>query len=275
MTPDVPTISVVTVTLNCRSDAIETARSVWMQNCKDFEYIVKDGGSTDGTTEGIAGEKQPVNITISKDKGIYDAMGQAVKLCRGKYVLFLNAGDLFRTPDSIGSVVRTIQSAGEPEVVYTYNANILRKTIVKYPSTLGRFYLFRRSVNHQATYIRRDCYERYGGFDPGFPVLADNELLARLILKHGCRSVLCPVVSVDYKDGGSSVSPKNRIRAAEERKRIQALYFTRGERSAFSLLHAMMLPGLRGRMLHSFPSSPLTRVYYRLANAFNGSIGRH
>ena len=269
-----PTFSIVTVTLNCRADAALTAASVWAQSHRDYEYIVKDGGSTDGTVEEIRRSGSPASITVRKDRGIYDAMNQALGLCRGRYVVFLNGGDAFRDADALQSMAETIAKADDPEVAYSYNFNVLRQTVVKYPATLGRFYLFRRSVNHQATYIRRDCFERHGGFDPEFLVLADNELLARLLLGQRCRSVLCPVATVNYKDGGTSTLEKNRRRARDERARIQRRYFNPEERLFFGLAHSMMLVGLRSKLLNKHPNAPWARLYYPLANAFNQTVGR-
>ncbi len=271
----VPLFSVVTVTLNCQRDALETARSVWAQERADYEYIVKDGCSTDGTVESIRKEGKPVKIVIKPDRGIYDAMNQAIELCSGRYVLFLNGGDNFRIPNALDLVSKTIRETNEPEVVYTYNYNVLRKTIVQYPANLGRFYLFRRSVNHQATYIRRDCYVKHGLFDTNFQMLADNELLAKLLLKHGCRSALCPVAAVDYRDGGISTSPKNRLRIHLERDLIRKQYFTKWEQLRFTFWHALMLPGIREQCLYRYPSAPITRTYYKLANSFNRLLGRH
>lgn len=269
-----PLFSVATVTLNCRPDAIRTATSVWNQTFADYEYIVKDGGSTDGTIEELRQTGRPASITVAKDKGIYDAMNQAAALCKGRYVLFLNGGDTFRDSNALKWIAETIGNADHPEVVYSYNYNVLRQTVVRYPATLGRFYLFRRSVNHQATYVRRDCFVRFGGFDPAFEMLGDNELLARLLLGNRCRSALCPVATVDYKDGGTSTSEKGRRRVQLERTLIRKMYYSRMERGLYGALHALMLPGLRGRWLHEHPNSPAARVYYRFANAFNQTLGR-
>ncbi len=269
-----PYFSIVTVTLNCRDDALKTAQSVWAQEWTDVEYVVEDGGSRDGTVEAIRDDGRPVQIAVAPDKGIYDAMNQAAALCKGRYVLFLNGGDTFRNSNALKWIAETIGNADYPEVVYSYNYNVLRQTVVKYPATLGRFYLFRRSVNHQATYVRRDCFARFGGFDPAFEMLGDNELLARLLLGNRCRSALCPVATVDYKDGGTSTSEKGRRRVKLERTLIRKMYYSRMERGLYGALHALMLPGLRGRWLHEHPNSPAARVYYRFANAFNQTLGR-
>jgi glycosyltransferase involved in cell wall biosynthesis len=269
-----PLFSVATVTLNCRSDAIRTATSVWNQSFRDYEYIVKDGGSIDGTVDELRKAEHPVSIVIASDKGIYDAMNQAVELCKGKYILFLNGGDTFRDPEALRRMSETVIRADYPEVAYSYNFNVLRQAIVKYPDRLGRFYLFRRSVNHQATYVRRDCFERHGGFDPAFSVLADNELLARLLLGQRYRSALCPVATVDYKDGGSSTLDKNRRRASDERAMIRRKYFSARERIVFGVLHSMLLPDLRSKWLNEHPNTPISRLYYRVANAFNQTLGR-
>src|ERR687883_1909022 len=98
-----PLFSIVTVTLNCAEDAEHTAQSVVAQTFTDYEYIVKDGGSTDGTVERLRAFEKP-QIYVSPDQGVYSAMNQALAACSGIYVCFLNAGDLFATPETLTRV---------------------------------------------------------------------------------------------------------------------------------------------------------------------------
>ena len=97
-----PFFSVVTVTLNAAEKAAQTARSVLEQTFGDYEYIVKDGGSTDDTVRKLR-ELGSFNIQVCRDSGIYNAMNQALRCCSGKYVCFLNAGDVFTSESVPGS----------------------------------------------------------------------------------------------------------------------------------------------------------------------------
>jgi putative colanic acid biosynthesis glycosyltransferase len=269
-----PLFSIVTVTLNCREDAIQTSKSIYAQDFRSYEHIIKDGGSTDRTVDAIRAIDWSIRIIVQPDSGIYDAMNQALAECKGRYVLFMNGGDEFRTASALTDVAKSIIKNCDPDVLYTYNYNAIQKTAVMYPRVLSRFYLFRRSINHQATYVRRDCFVRYGVFDLGFKVLADNDLLARLVLRHSARSVLCPIVSVNYRDGGFSSSPKNVVRFEEERKRIRKMYFSFPEQMCFGFLMWVTLRPLRRALILARPNTPFARFYFRVSNALNQWLGR-
>lgn len=271
---EAPLFSVITITLNCRDLAVETSKTVWAQTGASLEHIVKDAGSKDGTVEAIRCLGVPASITIAPDKGIYDAMNQAVDLCRGRYIIFLNAGDLFESPDVLKQVAATIRDNQEPEVVYTYNYNSLSRSVMKYPARLGRFFLYRRSINHQATYVRRDCFERFGKFDLSYIVFADNEFLARLLVGQRLTAVLCPIVGVRYRDGGFTAKPENVLRKQAERRQICQKYFPPSERFFYGLLHELTLQQFRQKFLNNHPKSPLTRGYYRVANLANRVLGK-
>ena len=91
------TFSIVTVVLNARYDLIDTIKSLRQQNYKNFEYIIIDGGSTDGTLEVINNNLDIIDKWKSeKDSGIYDAMNKGISLCEGRYIGMLNAGDKYK-----------------------------------------------------------------------------------------------------------------------------------------------------------------------------------
>ena len=99
-------ISVITVTYNALPSLKRTLQSVWEQSYPDVECIVVDGASTDGTPEYLATLKPsiPLFYTSAPDRGIYDAMNQAVGRIRGDHVLFLNCGDTFRDENVLRDV---------------------------------------------------------------------------------------------------------------------------------------------------------------------------
>jgi len=260
-----PFVSIVSVTLNCREDALLTAKSVWAQEGVAYEYIVKDGVSVDGTPEAIR-RAGPAEIRVAPDTGIYDAMNQALSYCTGNYVLFLNAGDRLQEPNSLRLIHAFAEEHSVPGIVYTHYRNELLEYEGRAPARLTRFYLYRRPLCHQATYIARDCYERYGGFDLSFPVVADHELLTRLVRHHATRAELCPYVTVVYKDGGYTANPKNALLANQERRRLRLRHFSSGERLLFEAILLFTLHGLRQRLFKPNEKGVRGRVYQRLAN---------
>ena len=265
-----PFVSVVSVTLNCREDALLTAKSVWAQEGVDYEYIVKDGRSTDGTPEAIR-RAGPAEILVATDTGIYDAMNQALSCCTGDYILFLNGGDRLAGSDALKLVAATAHEQSFPEIIYTHCANELLQCEMRAPPKLTKLFLYRRPICHQATYIKRECYSRFGGFDLSVPVVADHELLVRLVCGHAARAVLCPCVTAIYKDGGYTALPRNVLLANEGRRRIRSLHYSGRERLLFGLILVCTLHGLRQRLFKPNEKGIGGRIYQRLASRLLGA----
>ncbi|MGB0720331.1 MAG: glycosyltransferase family 2 protein, partial [Bdellovibrionales bacterium] len=113
--PKPPQISICTITLNNRNGLVETGRSIAAQKYQDFEWLVQDGGSADGSLEYLKTTKA---VTQSKtDKGIYDAMNRLIDRAAGAYLIFLNAGDRFAAPDTLEIIAETI-NRDKPDFIY-------------------------------------------------------------------------------------------------------------------------------------------------------------
>jgi glycosyltransferase involved in cell wall biosynthesis len=111
-----PAISIITVVYNAKELLEKTIHSVVNQTFKNFEYIIIDGKSTDGTLDLIIKNESYINYWISEpDKGIYDAMNKALHVARGNYVWFLNAGDLL---ESTHTLERLFSSIPDADVIY-------------------------------------------------------------------------------------------------------------------------------------------------------------
>ena len=122
--------SVITVTWNAAGVIAPTLKSVKEQSCTDYEYLVVDGASTDDTLRmvneaGIAGTR----IVSERDKGLYDAMNKAIRLAKGKYLIWMNAGDAFAAADSLARMAAVAGS--NPGVIYgqTQVVNAERKVV--------------------------------------------------------------------------------------------------------------------------------------------------
>lgn len=100
-----PLISVVTITYNAADTIGVTMASVAAQSCRDYEHVVIDGASRDATLE-IARGYAGVRILSEPDRGLYDAMNKGLRMARGKYVLFLNSGDTFHSPETLEAYAR-------------------------------------------------------------------------------------------------------------------------------------------------------------------------
>lgn len=111
--------SIITVCHNAARTIAPTLRSIQEQTWTDFEYIVKDGASSDGTQQAVIDSGIPGLRFISEpDSGIYDAMNHAMSMAKGEYLIFLNAGDSFASPDTLSHFAEAIRRHDYPGIVY-------------------------------------------------------------------------------------------------------------------------------------------------------------
>ena len=110
-------ISIITITYNAENFLEETIQSIIQQTCKNFEYIIVDGGSKDKTLDIIHQYEQHITKWISEpDEGIYDAMNKGIRLARGKYLWFMNAGDTIYDQNTLNQIYELKDS--EADVFY-------------------------------------------------------------------------------------------------------------------------------------------------------------
>ncbi len=118
-----PLFTIITVTYNAQNTLPPTLKSVAEQSCRLFEYIIMDGASTDKTLKlAIDAAIPEAKVYSNPDKGIYDAMNKAMQVAKGDYLIFLNAGDTFHTPDTLELIARTIIDADYPGIAYGQTA---------------------------------------------------------------------------------------------------------------------------------------------------------
>jgi len=241
---DSPRITVITVTLNAGDALRDTAESVLAQRGDDWEYLVKDGGSTDGSLEALP-EDGRLRVEVGEDRGIYDAMNRAVPLARGEYVNFLNAGDRFPAPGTLERVSRALRSAADPpDLLYGDFLDERSAKIRRSAPGLSRRGLFLSGICHQAQWMRREVFEELGGFDLDYRFRADHELLLRLA-ERGARARHLPEVLALYDCEGFSARPENRPDLDREWKRLRSTRYTSGERIRWGLRAALDLLWLK------------------------------
>lgn len=170
-------ISVITVVYNDCAGLEETIQSVLVQEYELIEYIIIDGGSTDGTLDIIDKYKKHISISISeKDKGIYNAMNKGVLLSRGDWVVFLNAGDVFVDKYVLLDVCKIFDNNYE----YYYGDHIGKRDdkIIRYkvPRLITQNIIL---PNHQAMFIRGDVMKKYG-YDEDYAYISDIDLKIKL-----------------------------------------------------------------------------------------------
>lgn len=180
-----PILSVITVVYNNVADIERTLLSVLNQTYKGIEYIVIDGGSTDGTVPIIEKYKDRLTKFISeKDNGIYDAMNKGLILATGDYVLFMNSADEIYSADTIANVFATAPNAdiyyGETEMIDASSKSLGQRRHKAPANFTWKSFKYGMSVSHQAIYIKRALVEPY---DPQYQLSADIDWILRAAKK--------------------------------------------------------------------------------------------
>ena len=198
-------ISVVTVVLNDAPGLEATASSLDTQDFADFEWLVKDGGSTDGTAEMLSTlTPKPVWFESEPDGGIYDAMNHAAAHAQGDWLLFLNAGDVLSDASTLKRV-GPILSSTDTDWAFGSVRNLDGSgRAVGWQSAspfnpLG-LAIGQTTVPHQATFVRRRLFEELGGHRTDFGTEADQEFLYRASLLGAPEEIIWPVA--DFQMGG-------------------------------------------------------------------------
>ena len=185
--PDLSLVSIVTPCLNSARFIEETVESVLAQDYPRIEYIVMDGGSTDGTIDILRRYQQRIKWTSETDSGAADAINRGIAQSRGEIFAYLNADDAY-LPGAITAAVRAFEANPEADVVYGGGDWIdeTGQRIGPYPvRDFDRDLLARECfICQPASFIRRAAFENAGGMDPNLRVTFDYELWMRLARVH-------------------------------------------------------------------------------------------
>lgn len=219
-----PLLSIVTVSLENREGLARTLASVAGQTFTDRELVVVDGGSKDGSVELLRASGAVVTDWVSEpDAGIYDAQNKGVRRARGTYCMFLNAGDSLPAADTLAAF---FARAGDEDILYGdvfFEEPDGRRRLERQPDPLTIPHLFRTTLHHQATIIRRALFERLGPYDTSFRIMADYHFFLRAIVVHGASTRHVPVPLAVQVLGGLSSRPESFARLREERARAREL----------------------------------------------------
>ncbi|GAB4240191.1 MAG: glycosyltransferase family 2 protein [Stanieria sp.] len=181
---DNPLVSIITVVFNGKKYLEQAIQSVINQSYKNIEYIIIDGGSTDGTIEIIKQYEDSINHWISEsDRGLYDAMNKGIALAHGEIIGILNSDDLY-FQDTVLEVVKEYQKVQYPCVIYgnmlKFNDEQGKVSWHRGDLTDHAFKTAQIFINHPTCFVQRSLYEKFGGFKPEYEVGADRELMMRL-----------------------------------------------------------------------------------------------
>ncbi len=218
-------LSIITINYNNLEGLKRTLKSVINQSWKEFEYIIIDGGSTDGSRNYIENNKKHLHYWVSEpDKGVYDAMNKGIHKATGEYLLFLNSGDNLSELDVLNKNHNYIKIF---DLIY-FNLKTRdlkkRENIIIYPEKLSfKFFIF-GSIGHPSTLIKRDLFLKYGYYDDNLKIVSDWKFFLLSVVKHKVTyKKVNSVISTFYLDG---VSSNNTKQIQIERQLVFEKYFT-------------------------------------------------
>lgn len=215
-------LSIITVCLNEAKTIEKTLQSVINQTWQDFEWIVIDGASTDGTREIIEKYKKRIDIFISEnDSGIYNAMNKGIKLAKGEYIYFLNGGDeLFKNT----TLEKLFGHQLNKDLIY---GNIIIRDKNNYlqltmPEILTKEFVYNKTIPHQSTFTKKCLFNKIGFYNEQYKIAADFDFSLNAIIKHKIKTHYIPLNIAVYDNKGISSNSEKR---EKEKKQIRKKYF--------------------------------------------------
>lgn len=209
-------ISIITATYNSGKTIKDTLESVLHQSYRNYELIIKDGGSKDNTID-ICREYENLfdgrlKVVSEPDKGIYDAMNKGIELASGDIVGILNSDDFYTNDDVLERVAKEFIVDNQLEALYGdihfVSPDDLTKCTRYYSSSYFRPWMLRFGFMpaHPSFYVRKAVYDTYGLYDLEFRTSSDFEWMVRLFAKYHIRAKYIHKDFVTMRSGGESTA---------------------------------------------------------------------
>ena len=209
-------ISIVTATYNSSGTIRDTLESVLSQTFKDYEYIIKDGGSKDGTLD-IVREYEPMfkgrmRIISAPDSGFYDGINRGYEAATGDVLGLLNSDDFFSSNDVLEAVAARFLENPSIDAVYGDVHYVKENDVSKRTRYYSSRHFNRKKMlmgympAHPSFYAKKECFQKYGAFNTTYRIAADFEHLLRLIYLGGIEISYIPKDFVTMREGGLSSS---------------------------------------------------------------------
>ena len=257
--------SIVVVSLNSGKRLKETLYSILKQSYTNYEVIIKDGDSTDGSLdflveENLLDEYPQICLVREKDKSIYDGMNQALTYANGRYVQFLNCGDLFYEENVLQRVADYIEkdktkendvvTGGMIPVIYYGNQyNLIQKSVVTSAPQMNDFACYRNVPCHQVCFYDKRLFEKRA-YLTQYTVRADYEHFLYCVYEENAKTQAMPIVICFYEGGGYSETTENRKKSAAQHKEITSKYLGK-KVLKYRIIMFLSLVGLRTKIAES------------------------
>ena len=192
-------LSIITVNYNDANGLERTIKSVISQTFHDYEFIIIDGGSTDGSVDVIKKYENHIDCWVSeRDGGIYPGMNKGLRQAKGEYVNFMNGGDSYHSPDVLDKIFSIDTDA---DIITGAHAGSPHPNVGKNGVTM--YDLYTGAVDHQASFIRREvaiCYP----YDEKYRIVSDWKFFIQALILNNCTFHYTDTIVVDVDMSGIS-----------------------------------------------------------------------
>lgn len=248
--------SIIVVCLNAGDRLDKTIESVKKQKYNNYEIVIKDGGSSDGSVQRIDDKYkgtsfgEHINIYNKKDSSIYDAMNQAVEFAKGDYYIFLNAGDDFYDETVLGKITDGIIKNNTPDIVYGNMYHKALDTVIYSAPEINDFTCYRNVPCHQTCFYSKKMFEERG-YEPKYTVRADYEHFLWCYYNKKARIINISEIVASYEGGGYSETKENIKRSATQHREIVVKYMGARKANKYRVILLLTLAPLRSFMANN------------------------
>ena len=179
-------ISIITINLNNKAGLEKTILSVIQQTSTDFEYIVIDGGSNDGSIDVINQYADKITYWVSEqDNGIYNAMNKGIAKATGEYCLFLNSGDYLYDNNVLNKFINAdpIEDIVYGNIIFDYGEY---QNLGLSPTKITLVHLMRDTLWHPASFIKLELFDKIGLYNESFQIAGDYDFFLKALILYNC-----------------------------------------------------------------------------------------
>lgn len=254
-------LTLVTACLNSETTLADTIDSVLSQTYDNIEYIICDGGSTDGTLQIIQSYGDRLTLLDGGDNGIFDAFNKGIRAAKGDIVGIINSDDFYSDKYVIEKVMAEFHDTSLDSVygdLQYVQRDDINKIYRNWQSGEFKHWKFRYgwTIPHPTFFVRRTVYEKYGLFDPDFRISGDYEFELRVLYKHQISCKYIPEVLVKMRNHGNSGGTlENRFMAQKEDRK------------------AWLINGLKPHF-YTIPLKPIRKIFQYISPKFSRSKGQ-
>lgn len=220
-----PNFSIVTITFNHLKGLMRTYESIIAQTYKDYEWIVIDGGSSDGSKDFLIQHQKNISYWCSEpDNGVYHAMNKGIKHAHGDYLIFMNSGDSFYNPDVLQNVVNLNCTSDILSGLVYYQDD--GKQMRWYHDNVF-IQLYEDTLNHQGSFIKKIIFDKFGGFDESYRIVSDWKFFLDTIVFGDATFQYTTLPIALQERGGISLNTKYNEVGHNERQEVLSMRYSR------------------------------------------------